>query len=78
MVEQSNFYQDPPNSIQIEFVEGCNLACSFCGIQSIRENEADGPSNEHGKASAPYKNLNIQTATRICKEIQCVGTNPPF
>ena len=76
MVEQSNFYQDPPNSIQVEFVEGCNLACSFCGIQSIRENEADGPSNEHGKASAPYKNLNIQTATRICKEIKRAGWNP--
>ena len=33
----SNFYQDPPNAIQVEFVEGCNLACSFCGIQYIRE-----------------------------------------
>ena len=49
----SNLYQDPPNAIQVEFVEGCNLACSFCGIQSIRENEADGPNNIHGKKSGP-------------------------
>ena len=43
--------QDAPNAIQIELVEGCNLACSFCGIQAIRDNKADGPQNIHGKAS---------------------------
>jgi len=51
----SNYYQDPPNSIQIELTEGCNLACSFCGIQAIRDNKAHGPLNIRGKASAPYR-----------------------
>lgn len=29
--------QEPPFSIQIEFTEGCNLRCPFCGLQGIRE-----------------------------------------
>lgn len=29
--------QDPPNAIQLEPVEGCSLACDFCGVQGIRE-----------------------------------------
>lgn len=29
--------QDPPFAIQIEIVEGCSLACDFCGINGIRE-----------------------------------------
>ena len=72
----SNNYQDPPNAIQVELVEGCNLACSFCGIQSIRENEADGPNDKHGKKSAPYKNLTIQTAEAICDQIMEAHWNP--
>jgi len=28
--------QEPPFCIQIELTEGCNLRCSFCGIQGIR------------------------------------------
>lgn len=28
--------QDAPFSIQIEFTEGCNLMCEFCGIHGIR------------------------------------------
>lgn len=27
--------QQPPNSIQIELSVGCNLACSFCGINNV-------------------------------------------
>ena len=76
MAAQSNNYQDPPNSIQIELAEGCNLACSFCGIQSIRENGADGPDNTHGKASAPYKYLSIERAKSICARIKEAGWNP--
>ena len=72
----SNFYQDPPNAIQVEFVEGCNLACSFCGIQSIRENEADGPNDVHGKQSGPYKNMSIDTAELICDQIRKARWNP--
>ena len=29
--------QEPPFSIQIEFTEGCNLFCDFCGIKGIRK-----------------------------------------
>ena len=53
--------QDAPNAIQIELVEGCNLACSFCGIQQIRENGADGPSWTHGKNSKEYKFMEKET-----------------
>ena len=72
----SNYYQNPPNSIQIELTEGCNLACSFCGIQAIRENDADGPLNIHGKASAPYSYLTIERARAICNRIKEAGWNP--
>ena len=63
------YKQEPPNSIQIELVEGCNLACSFCGIQAIRENGANGPDKVRGKASKPYKFLSREVALRIVKEI---------
>jgi MoaA/NifB/PqqE/SkfB family radical SAM enzyme len=67
MAVQSNYHQDPPNSIQIELAEGCNLACSFCGIQSIRENEADGPENIHMvKPLLPTDILTIERARSIC------------
>ena len=28
--------QEPPNAIQVELTEGCNLYCDFCGLQGIR------------------------------------------
>jgi MoaA/NifB/PqqE/SkfB family radical SAM enzyme len=62
--------QDAPNAIQIELVEGCNLACSFCGIQAIRDNKADGPQNIHGKASSPYKILTAELAQTIADQIK--------
>ena len=62
--------QDAPNAVQIELVEGCNLACSFCGIQAIRENKADGPKNVHGRASSPYKTLTPELAQTIADQIK--------
>ena len=41
--------QQPPFCIQIELTEGCNLACSFCGIAGIRDNKANGPDKIRGK-----------------------------
>ena len=76
MATVSNHYQDPPNAMQIELTEGCNLACSFCGIQSIRENDADGPSNIHGRASAPYRYMTIELARELCTKIKQAGWNP--
>jgi len=29
--------QTPPFSIQIEPTEGCNLGCSFCGLQGMKK-----------------------------------------
>lgn len=31
------YVQEPPNAVQIELSEGCNLFCSFCGLRGIRE-----------------------------------------
>ena len=47
--------QNPPYCVQIELTEGCNLACAFCGIASIRKNGANGPKDKRGKKSDPYK-----------------------
>jgi MoaA/NifB/PqqE/SkfB family radical SAM enzyme len=69
--------QPPPYCIQLEFTEGCNLACSFCGIASIRDNGANGPENIRGKNSHPYKFLrgypgwnNWGTASVIANKIK--------
>src|SRR5688572_8845897 len=32
-----DYKQDPPFALQVELVEGCTLACQFCGINGIRE-----------------------------------------
>jgi radical SAM protein with 4Fe4S-binding SPASM domain len=32
-----DYRQDPPFAVQIELVEGCTLACTFCGVNGIRE-----------------------------------------
>jgi radical SAM protein with 4Fe4S-binding SPASM domain len=61
--------QPPPFCIQIELTEGCNLACSFCGIAAIRDNGANGPENIRGKNSSPYKFLTLNLTTFIAKEL---------
>ena len=67
--------QPPPYCIQVELTEGCNLACSFCGIASIRENGANGPENIQGKNSRPYKFLNWGSALVLAKKIAKVRQN---
>ena len=68
--------QDPPFAIQIELTEGCNLACSFCGIQGIRDNGANGPEKIRGKSSPPFKYLTIEKALIIANRIVEAGWNP--
>lgn len=68
--------QTPPFAIQMEPVEGCNLACAFCGIQSIRANGAELDGMKHGKNSSPFKYMNIDLATHIAKEIRRLDWNP--
>lgn len=71
-----NYKQDPPNCIQIELTEGCNLACSFCGLQGIRNNKANGPRGIRGTNSKPYKFLTMHDAEIIAKRIATTRWNP--
>uniref|UniRef100_A0A6M3L1E8 Putative iron-sulfur cluster-binding domain contining protein n=1 Tax=viral metagenome TaxID=1070528 RepID=A0A6M3L1E8_9ZZZZ len=70
------YKQEPPNAVQIEPCEGCQLACSFCGIQGIRENDSHGPLNVTGTNSKPFKLMKISTAKKIAKDIKNAGWNP--
>jgi len=64
-VRKSRYIQHPPNAIQIELTEGCNLSCSFCGINGIRESKG-----------GPYNFLDINDAAKIALGIKAVGWNP--
>lgn len=67
-----------PYAIQMEPAEGCNLACSFCGISSIRNNGADAELNIHGKNSAPYRFMSLETNERVASEVAKLAWNPRF
>ena len=54
--------QEPPFAIQVELAEGCNLQCTFCGIQGIRE-----------KAGGPYKFMTAKVAERLASQIAVAG-----
>jgi len=56
-----------PFSIQVEFVEGCNLRCGFCGIRNIR------PKGDKDNRSGPYKFMSIETATALAQQIEASG-----
>lgn len=56
------YNQDPPFSIQVEFTEGCNRGCGFCGLRGMRKT---------GKE--PWYFMTKSTATRIADEIARVG-----
>jgi radical SAM protein with 4Fe4S-binding SPASM domain len=68
--------QEPPFAIQLEPVEGCTLACSFCGIQSIRDNGANADAGRHGKHSPPYRFMFWGTVHRVATEAARLGWNP--
>ena len=53
------YVQQPPNAVQVEASEGCNLRCTFCGIQGIRE-----------AAGGPYKLMTLDTAERVASEMR--------
>ena len=58
------YEQDPPFSIQVEFTEGCNRGCSFCGLRGMRKTGTE-----------PFYFMTKDTATRIADEIVRVGWN---
>lgn len=70
------FPVDPPFALQVEPTEGCSLACAFCGIASIRENGACAETMEHGKNSAPYRFMEVDTVKRLAKEVRRLKWNP--
>lgn len=57
------YKQDPPFCIQIEFTQGCNLHCEFCGLNGIQ-----GPKPD-------YKFMTVEVAKRITDLIKQDGWN---
>ena len=57
------YQQEPPFTIKLEYTEGCNLKCVFCGIHGIRAK----PGN--------YKFMSVKLAERIAKQIAEAGWN---
>jgi len=58
------YKQEPPFAVQVELTEGCNLRCSFCGINGIRGKERT------------YKFMKPHTAEAIAKQIADARWNP--
>lgn len=71
-----NYEVPSPFAIQLEPTEGCSLACSFCGIQAIRNNGADAQLGIHGKNSAPYKYMTTRTVEEVARQAAELGWNP--
>lgn len=55
--------QDPPFCVQVELSEGCNLRCSFCGVNGIRGDER------------AYKYMTPATAQLIASQMADKGWN---
>lgn len=56
--------QEPPNAVQIELVEGCNLRCVMCGLNGIRGKDND------------YKMMSPKTLRNLIIQIANAGWNP--
>ena len=54
---------EAPYAIQLEAAEGCNLRCTFCGLNGIRGKEND------------YKFMTFETITQIALDIRNAGWN---
>lgn len=52
------YRQEPPFCVQVEFAEGCNLFCNFCGLTSIRDQK-----------EKKFKLMTYKTAERIAMSI---------
>lgn len=68
--------QEAPFTVHMEPTEGCSLACSFCGLQAVRDNGADAEKGIHGERSTPYRFMSVQLAERIASEVKRLGWNP--
>lgn len=54
--------QTPPFTILVEPTEGCNVGCSFCGLQGMKY---------HGRS--PLHFMTLKTAQRIADEVRRIG-----
>lgn len=61
----SEYLQEPPNAVQIELVEGCNLRCPFCGLNGIREPKQNN-----------LKFMKEVTLITLCNQMVGLGWNP--
>lgn len=57
--------QDPPNTLQVELTEGCNLYCPFCGIHGIRR----GPSQDLRFAM-------VKAVEDLARQVAALGWSP--
>jgi radical SAM protein with 4Fe4S-binding SPASM domain len=60
-----SYTQEPPFAVQVEFVEGCNLYCNFCGLQGIRTAK-----------DKTFKEMSTKTAKSLARQIAELGWNP--
>lgn len=60
-----NYKQEPPFAVQVELVEGCNLRCSFCGLNGIR----------HAKVN-DFKMMTSATLHSLMKQMHDAGWHP--
>jgi hypothetical protein len=56
--------QEPPNAVQIELVEGCNLRCAVCGLNGIRGKDND------------YKYMDSGVLRSAIRQMVELGWNP--
>lgn len=59
------YMQDPPFAVQVEFSEGCNLYCDFCGLQGIRDIKEKN-----------FKFMTLETARELAAQIAELEWNP--
>jgi len=59
-VDSTPYRQEQPNSVQIEFVQGCPLMCSFCGLNGIM-------------ARGVYEYMSETTLRRVVESIKNAG-----
>jgi len=60
----TSYNQETPFCIQVELTKGCNLQCTFCGINGFQE-----------KPSSNLNFMTVETATRIAEEMSFAGWN---
>lgn len=65
---------DPPNTVQIELTEGCNLMCQFCGVNGIRSSAG----NFNFMNEKTIKIIKEQLETLNCRLLFAMHGEPTF